>query len=54
LLKASPKCYGNVPSLAVCILTLTASHGHKSVSAMISADPEASDHPIFLYLAAFS
>jgi len=54
LLYAEPKSFGKVPSLAVYILTLTASHGHKRVSAIISAVPEAIDQPIFLYLLAFS
>lgn len=44
----------NVPGFDVYILTLMASKGHKNVSAIISADPEAMDQPIFLYLTAFS
>lgn len=44
----------NVPGFEVYILTLIASIGHKKVSAMISALPEAIDHPILLYLLAFS
>lgn len=44
----------NVPGFEVYILTLIASIGHKNVSAMISALPEAMDHPILLYLLAVS
>lgn len=54
LLKAAPKSVGKVPAFEVYILTLTASHGHNNVSAIISAQPEAIDQPTFLYLAAFS
>lgn len=53
-MKAATPLVVNVPGLDVYILTLIASIGHKSVSAMISALPEATDHPILLYLLAFS
>lgn len=41
------------PGLESWIFSLTASQGHNKTSAMISADPDATDHPTFLYLSAF-
>ena len=52
--KATAVLDGKVPGLLVYILTLRASHGQRKASAMTSALPEATDQPIFLYLAAFS
>jgi len=52
-LKAALVYEGNVPGLLVYILTFKASHGHKKQSAITSALPEATDHPILLYFSAF-
>ena len=41
------------PGLDSWIFSLTASQGQRRVSAMTSAEPEAIDHPIFLYYSAF-
>ena len=54
LAKAPPNWVGySCPGLESCILSLTASHGQSKTSAIISAEPDAIDHPIFLYLSAF-
>ena len=53
-LRAATRVVGySWPGLDSWILSLTASQGQSKVSAMISADPEATDHPIFLYSSAF-
>ena len=55
LLSAPPSELGySKPGLESWIFSLIASQGHKNVSAITSADPEAIDHPIFLYYSAFS
>ena len=41
------------PGLESWIFSLTASQGQRKVSAITSAEPEATDHPIFLYSTAF-
>jgi len=46
-LKSSPKL--EVPSFEVYILTFTASHGQRAISANISAVPEAKLQKVLLY-----
>lgn len=41
------------PGLESWIFSLIAYHGHKKISAITSAEPEAIDHPMTLYLVAF-
>jgi len=53
-LNAAAVYVGKVPTLLVYILTFIASHGHKNVSAITSALPDAIDQPIRLYLFANS
>jgi len=43
-----------VPSGEVYTRTLVASKGHNKISAITSAEPDATDHPIYRYLMAFS
>jgi len=54
LAKAVGKSVGKVPVLAVYIVTLTASNGHKNKSAITSAEADERAKPRVLYLKALS